>query len=105
MDASVWITIALTLKVALWATAINLVLVIEVISERRVNIGKPETVAGTNLLDTLSHLLMPDGDILDCDAMSRDPGFAASDAGSALDVPVETLKHHARRTFRRRSNR
>ncbi len=26
MDASVWITIALTLKVALWATAINLVL-------------------------------------------------------------------------------
>jgi hypothetical protein len=68
--------------------SIDFVSMIEVVGKRGVDVRERQVVFSSNLIGTLAHPLVPNGDILDRDSMAGDPWLAARDAWSNFDVLV-----------------
>ncbi len=66
---------------------------VEIIGERGVHVGQRQVVLGGDLIGALSHPLVPDDDILDRDAVSRDTGLAPRDAKRYFNVFVRNYVH------------
>jgi hypothetical protein len=55
---------------------IDLFLMIEIISQRRMDFGQSHAIFSANFVDALAHPLMPDNDVLHREAVTGNPGSA-----------------------------
>jgi hypothetical protein len=83
--------------------SIDFVSMIEVIGKRRVDIRERQVVFGGDFIGALAHPLVPNGDILDRDAMAGDPRLAARYAWGNLDMLVWRFRGHVESPFFRAS--
>src|SRR5688500_7779328 len=66
---------------------------IEIVGQRRVNVGQLKIVLGSDLVGALAHALVPDHDVLHGDSAASNPRLAARNSGCDLDVVVQHLGH------------
>ena len=78
--------------------------VIEIISQGRVDIAKRQVVLGRDLIRALAHSFVPNGDVLNPNAMPGDARLTAVNPRCDFDVTVERLGVHSESRVGERRN-
>src|SRR5438067_7473319 len=81
-------------EIAFRDLAIYLVAMVEVVSQSGVDVTEGQVVFNRYLIGAHPHLLMPDRDVMDGDAVPGDARLASGYARCYFDVPVEYLHDH-----------